>query len=147
MLNQDLLAERFPHARYHSHLNLVTWFPTGVLDNEGADRILEFLESEEPVSQPFHRYTDMTGFTRIQIGLDHVVRIARRRKRGYKGPVVKSAFFAVRLISLSVARMYEELMQGSQINVRTFRDRADAAKWLGVPVEVLQSPKPNRYEP
>jgi hypothetical protein len=141
MLDLTSFNELFPYAHYHADRHLVTWFPTGVLDDERADRIVEFLEWQEPIAEPFHRYTDMTGHTRIQIGLDHVVRLARRRKRSYKGPLVKSAFFAVRLISLSVARMYEELMQGSQINVRTFRDRAETAKWLGVPVEILHPPK------
>jgi hypothetical protein len=47
----------------------------------------------------------------------------------------------VRLIHLSIARMYEELMEGCRIQVCTFRDRAAAAEWLGVPVGVLQRPK------
>ena len=29
-------------------------------------------------------------------------------------------------------------MQGAVIHVRAFRDRAAAAEWLGVPVELLQ---------
>lgn len=142
MFNVAKLTERFPYARYHADWKLVTWFPTGVLDNDRADQVVDFLESEEEIeSACFHRYTDMSGYTRIQIGLDHIVRLARRRKKGYKGPPVKSAFFAVRLISLSVARMYEELMIGSEIRVRTFRDRAAAADWLGVPQQILQPPK------
>jgi hypothetical protein len=141
-MNVSSLFERFPCARFHPDWHLVTWFPEGVLDNEAADRVVDFLETEEKIEgSSFHRYTDMTGHTRIQIGLDHVVRLARRRRQGYKGPPVKSAFYAVRLISLSVARMYQELMEGSLIEVRAFRDRATAAEWLGVPVEVLQRPK------
>lgn len=141
MFNSALLNERFPYARFHQDWHLVTWFPAGVLDNERADQVVDFLESEEVIAgEPFHRYTDMSGYTRVQIGLDHVVRLAKRRKKGYKGPRVRSAFFGVRLISLSIARMYEELMMGSQIEVCTFRDRAAAAKWLGVPLDVLQPP-------
>lgn len=90
---------------------------------------MDFLELAEK-GQSFHRYTDLTGHSRIEIGLDHVVRIARRRLR-YRGPRVKSAFYAVRLISLSVASMYAELMAGSRIEVGVFRDRAAAADWLG----------------
>ena len=104
--------------------------------------MVEFLESQEPIAgHPFNRFTDMSGFTRIQIGLDHVVRLARRRHKSYRGPPVKSAFYAVRVISLTIARLYEELMQGSRIQVRTFRDCAAAAKWLGVPTVILQPPK------
>jgi hypothetical protein len=142
MMDPAELAERFPYAVFHADWRLVTWFPEGILDNEGADRVVEFLESQEKIKgATFHRYTDMTGYMRIKIGLDHVVRLSRRRKRGYKGEKVKSAFFAVRLISLSIARMYEELMTGSQIQVRTFCDRSAAAEWLGVPASILQRPK------
>ena len=141
MFDSAALREHFPHARFHADWRLVTWFPEGVVDNEQADRVVEFLESQEKIEgHSFHRFTDMTGFTGMQIGLDHVVRIARRRRR-YAGPPVKSAFYARRLISLSIARMYEELMEGSQIEVCTFRDRTAAAEWLGVPVKVLEPPK------
>ncbi|QIF05332.1 hypothetical protein [Roseimicrobium sp. ORNL1] len=134
------LEKRFPYARYHADHRLVTWFPEGALTDERADQIVDFLEMAEQVEgQSFDRYTDMTGHTRIQIGLDHVVRIARRRLR-YPGPPVKSAFFATRTISLSIARMYAELMEGSRIQVCTFRERAAAANWLSVPEAILQPP-------
>jgi hypothetical protein len=142
MLTPESISEVFPWASYHAGWGLVTWHPDGVLDNEGADRVVEFLESREQFDGvPFNRFSDMTGYTQIKLGLDHVVRLARRRRRFYKGPPVKSAIFAVRLISLSIARMYEELMAGSQITVCTFRDRAAAAEWLGVPTSVLQRPR------
>ena len=78
----------------------------------------------------------MLSSKRIQISLDHLVRIARRRQR-YRGPPVKSAFFAVRLISLCIAKMYAELMDGTRIEVCIFRERAAAAAWLGVPEPLL----------
>ena len=141
MFTSAELAKRFPHACYRADWRLVTWFPQGVLDDERADRIVEFVElAEKSEGQSFDRFTDMSGYERIQISLDHVVRIARRR-RTYKGPPVKSAFYAVRLISISVARMYQELMNGSHIEVGVFRERAVAAEWLSVPVTVLQPPK------
>lgn len=141
MPNAVQLAEKFPYARYHAAWKLITCHPTGVLDDERADRMIEYLETEAEVDgAAFHRFTDLFGYERIQIGLDHIVRLARRRKQGYKGPPVKSAFYAVRLIGLSTARMYEELMHGSRIEVCTFRDRA-AADWLGLPVAGLQPPR------
>jgi hypothetical protein len=137
MFDSAALRELFPHASFHAKWRLVTWFPEGVVDNEQADRMVEFLESQEKIGgKPFYRYMDMTGYSRMQIGFDHVVRIARRRRR-YAGPPVKSAFYAVRLLSLTIARMYEELMEGSKVEVCTFRDRAAAAEWLGVPEDIL----------
>jgi hypothetical protein len=35
------------------------------------------------------------------------------------------------------ARLHALLTQGSPINVRVFKDRQEAADWLGVPVERL----------
>jgi hypothetical protein len=142
MLTAESITEVFPHARFHPEWQLVTWFPSGDLDNAGADRVVEFLESEEQLEgASFHRFTDMTGFSRIKISLDHVVRLARRRKQFYKGPPVRSALYTVRLLTLSVARMYQELMEGARIQVCTFRERAAAADWLGVPESVLKRPK------
>jgi len=142
MSNATHIAEKFPYARYHEGWKIITWHPNGVLDDERADRMVEYLETEaEADGAAFHRFTDLSGYARIQIGLDHIVRLARRRKQGYKGPPVKSAFYAVRLIGLSIARMYEELMHGSRIEICTFRDRAAAADWLGVPAAILQPPR------
>jgi hypothetical protein len=141
MITPDELSKRFSSACYQAGWGLVTWFPDGVFDDEHADRAVEFIELAEKLEKrSFNRYIDLSGYSRIQISLDHVVRIARRR-HSYKGPPVKSAIFAVRLISVSVARMYQELMDGSHIEVGVFRDRTVAAEWLGVPASILQPPK------
>jgi hypothetical protein len=51
---------------------------------------------------------------------------------------VNSAIFSDDWISFGIARLYEELMAGTPIDVRAFHDRAEAAAWLGVPVEILK---------
>jgi hypothetical protein len=136
------LAQQFPHARYHPELRLITWFPDGVLDDERADAIVEFLETEERAGGlPFHRFTDMSGYERIQLSIDHVFTIAKRRKHAYRGGSVRSAFYAVRLISLSIARIYQELMVDTPIEVQIFRERKAAAAWLEVPLAVIERPK------
>lgn len=141
MFTSELLAQQFPNARYYPEWQLVTWFPTGVFDNESADHIASFLEFEEQIEGAhFNRYTDMTGHTRIEIDLDHIVRLARRRKAEYTGPPVKSALYVMKADGLGIARMYEELMHGSQIELRVFRIREEAADWLGVPIDILQPP-------
>ncbi len=130
-----------PGTRYHPDCRLVTWHPHGVLDDVLADQIVEFMESTERIlGKPFHRFTDLSGLDRININLNHVFEIVRRRKKGYRGAKVKSAFYAVRLISITIARMYQELMLESAIEVGVFRDRAVAAEWLGVPGAVLKPP-------
>jgi hypothetical protein len=135
------LTTRFPCACFYPDWRVLTWYPTGIFDEKEADRVLEFIELREKIDgQPFNRYTDMTGLTQIKTGLGHVVRMARQR-HSYKGPVVKSAFYAVRLISLTIAGMYAELMKDSRIHVSIFRDKNDAAAWLGVPRKALLPPK------
>jgi hypothetical protein len=141
MLTPSELAERFPYAHYHPEWRLVTWHPDGVLDNERVDRAVEFLEMAEKFEgESFDRFIDMSGYSEIQVDLDHLVRVARRR-RGYRGRRVKLAFYAMRLISLAIARLYQEVLMGSRLEVAIFRDRAVAAKWLGVPESILQKPK------
>ena len=51
---------------------------------------------------------------------------------------MKSAFVAQSVISFGIARMYEHLMKSARSEVRAFRERAEAAEWLGVPVELLE---------
>jgi hypothetical protein len=140
----EKLVQKFPDARYHEEWNLVTWHPVGILTDERADAMVEFLESEEKLCGEFtfNRFTDMSGYTRIQMSLEHVFTIAKRRKEGYAGRPVKSAFYAVRLISQSIARMYQELMEDSSIEVNIFREREAAAEWLGVPPAILLPPGP-----
>jgi hypothetical protein len=132
----------FPKARFYPDLSLMCWFPTGILDDAGADRVLEFIETQEKNREMgFNRYLDMSGYDRIQISLDHVVRLARRRWAKFQGPPVRTAFFATRLIGLTIAKMYEELMEGSGIHVCTCGTRRAAAEWLDVTEEILVPPK------
>ena len=64
------LITRFPHACIHADERLLTWHPVGVFDEKTADQILEYLElAERFEGEPFHRYTDLTRISEIQIGL------------------------------------------------------------------------------
>ena len=36
-----------PGVRFHAEAHLATWHPTGVFDDALADRVVDFLESEE----------------------------------------------------------------------------------------------------
>ena len=128
----------FPDTRYHAEAHLVTWHPRGVLDDELADRIIAFIEAEERIADaPFHRYMDLNGLTEIRLKFGHVFQISERRRAGYAGEPVKSAFCCEWAIGLGMARLYQELMQGGPIEVRAFRSREAAAQWLGVPEDIL----------
>jgi hypothetical protein len=140
MIANIALTTRFPRAVFYPDWSLLAWHPAGIFDEATSDRMMDFIELSEKVQgAPFYRYTDMTGFSGIRVGLSHVVRLARRRHL-YRGPAVKSALYATSFVSLTIAHMYAELMKDSRIKVSTFRSRPVAADWLGVPRKILQPP-------
>ncbi len=50
---------------------------------------------------------------------------------------MKSAILATDSTLVHYARLLVLLTEGSSIKVRVFQERAEAAQWLGVPVELL----------
>jgi hypothetical protein len=135
----EFIRKGFPRTWYYPEHRLLVWFPRGVLNAAFADQVLEFAQMEERIQDtPFDRYTDLSGLTEIRLELDHLFKIASRRKR--VAEPVKSAFFASHSISFVVALMYERLMTKAPIQVRAFDQRKQAAEWLDVPLKVLQAP-------
>ena len=133
----DVVLKTFDHTRFHAECNLFTWHPRGEFDDALADEIVGLIESEElSHDAPFSRYTDLSQLTNIRLKIGHIFQIAERRRE--VGIPVKSAIFADTTVGHGIARMYESLMEGASIQVRAFRERAEAAEWLGVPVEMLQ---------
>lgn len=131
------LLKEFPGARFHPELCLVTWHPRGLFDDALADEIARLVESAAFVeAKPVCSYTDFGGLTELRLKLGHLFQIAERRHEA--SVPVKSAFVAQSVIGFGIARMYESLMKTARIDVRAFRERADAAEWLGVPVEMLE---------
>jgi len=111
--------------------------PRGLFDDDLADKIVELIASEERIEQgPFHRYADFSRLTHIRLKIGHVFDVAKRRRAVTEA--VKSAFFADTIVGFGIARMYESLMEGATIQARAFRERAAAAEWLSVPLEILQ---------
>jgi hypothetical protein len=135
------ILKDFADTRWHEEVRLVTWHPRGILDDNLADRIVDFMESEERIADAsFHRYTDLDGLTEIRLSFGHAFQIAERRKASYVGgPPVKSAIYCDWIVGFGMARLYAELMKDCPIEVRAFRDRQAAAEWLGVPVDILRA--------
>jgi hypothetical protein len=132
------ILKAFPNTRYFPEWRLVTWHPTGDLNDELADRFLEFMETEERTENgTFHRFTDFNGLSDIRLKVGHVFELVERRRSGYQGEPVKSALFSDWMVGFGIAKMYETLMAGAAIEVRAFREREAVAEWLGVPVEIL----------
>ena len=131
------LLKTFPYTRYHPEWRLLTWHPRGLFDDALADKVVEVLDLEESLEEvPFHRYTDFSGLTHIRLKVGHIFEVAKHRCS--VSEPVKSAFFSNTTVGLGIARMFEARMEGAMMQVRAFRERAAAAEWLGVPLEILQ---------
>ena len=50
---------------------------------------------------------------------------------------MRTALFSDNWVAFGIAYFYESLMQNTLIEARAFRDLADAAEWVAIPVDVL----------
>lgn len=131
------LLRKFPDIRFEPEARIFVWHPRGVLDDVLADAVIELVESDAFLEAgALLCYTELDALTEIRLKVAHVFKIAEIR-RDAPMPVM-SAFVASSVVGFGTARMYEELMKDASIRVRAFRERAAAAEWFGVPVELLE---------
>ena len=132
----DHVLKSFPRTWYFPKWHLVTWHPRGVLDDALADEIAAFIELEERIqAAPFDRYVDLSGLTHVELRTGHVFQIAIRRHRAKQ--LVKSALWSDKIVTMTIANMYETFMASATIKVRAFTQQKSAAEWLEVPIEIL----------
>jgi hypothetical protein len=133
-------------THFHPQLSLQTWYPEGVLDGATVLLIVNYVgHLERTNDEPFHRYSDLSKVTAVQLDFVELTQLASARRDAAAGrPPVKSAFLGVNLAAYGIARMFATLMESSSIDVRVFRKIEDAAQWLGVPVEVLRADQEKR---
>ena len=93
---------------------------------------------EHDQDELFDRYTDFSGLTKVRLKVNHTFEIARRRRSASEP--LNSAFFADQSVTLSIAKMYEGLLEQAMITVRVFEKRKAAGEWLGVPLQILYPP-------
>ena len=128
-----------PDLQFHEDVRLLVWRPRGLIDDAAINKILSALEDLEGKSQePFNRFTDTAAADEIDLNFKYVIQFSLHRRLSYTGrPRVKSAILATDSTMIHYAKLHALLTQGSPINVRIFKDRKEAAQWLGVPVERL----------
>jgi hypothetical protein len=73
----------------------------------------------------------------IQLDFSEVEELAHSRIDSYRGHPVKSAVLATNPLAFGIARMYEQLMRRSPIEIYVFTELDDGAAWLGLPAECL----------
>src|SRR5213079_2117460 len=122
--------------------SLFIWRPRGVLNEGLVNNIVVFVrEQEESSGRPFNRFTDLSALDAVDLNFDYVFRIALYRRLSYAGGKVKSAFYVASSDAEHYAKLHALLTDHSPLQVSIFTDRAAAAKWLDVPVEILTSQK------
>jgi hypothetical protein len=128
-----------PDMQFHEDVRLLVWRPRGVLNEIALERIVTLIGDLEASSEiPFNRFTDTTAAEAIDLNFKYVFHAALFRRLAYAGrPPVKSAIFVTGFTVAHYSKLHELLTRSSSIKVRIFEEREAAAKWLGVPVELL----------
>jgi hypothetical protein len=129
-----------PDVEFHEDLRLLVYRPHGVIDEAAVKKIVSVLEDlEAKLEKPFNRFSDTLAADEVELNFKYVIQFSLCRRLSYAGhPPVKSAILATDGTMIHYARLHALLTQGSPINVRVFKDRQEAADWLGVPIERLK---------
>jgi len=128
-----------PDAQFHEDVRLLVWRPCEVLNEAALKHIRELIGDLEATSdKPFNRFTDTQALDAIDLNFRYVFDFSLFRRLSYAGrSPVKSAILVPGIVIAHYSKMHELLTRHSSIEVRIFEDREAAAKWLGVPVELL----------
>jgi hypothetical protein len=126
-------------VQFYEDVRLLVWRPRGLIDDAAINKILSALEDlEAKLQEPFNRFTDTLAAGEIELNFKYVIQFSLHRRLSYTGrPRVKSAILATDSTMIHYAKLHALLTQGSPIHVRIFKDRKEAAQWLGVPIERL----------
>jgi len=129
-----------PDIEFDEDIRLLIYRPHGVIDEAAVKKVVSVLEDlEAKLQQPFNRFLDGLAADEVELNFKYVIQVSLCRRLSYAGhPPVKSAILAADSTMIHYARLHALLTQGSPIKVRVFRDRAEAAEWLDVPVERLK---------
>ncbi|MGC1321442.1 MAG: hypothetical protein WA849_04615 [Candidatus Udaeobacter sp.] len=124
---------------FHEDIRLFVYRPRGLLNEASVDSTIAILaEFETRLNEPFNRFTDTSAIDRVELNYEYVIHVSLYRVLSYADrPPVKSAILATDPTVGHYFQLHAIITQESPINVRIFRERGDAAKWLGVPLERL----------
>ena len=128
-----------PDVEFREDIRLLIYRPRGVIDEAAVKKVVDVLEDlEAKLQRPFNRFFDTLEADEVELNFKYVIQVSLCRRLAYAGhPPVKSAILARDSTMIHYARLHALLTQGSPINVHVFRDRAEAAEWLDLPIERL----------
>ena len=127
------------HVSFRKDLSLLLWQPHGILNEAIVSEMVAFIDAAEArTSAPFNRFCDTTSLDAVDLNFKFVFHVALHRRLVYaRHPPVKSAFWVTSPATTHYAKLHAMLTDYSPLEVALFTERSAAAKWLGVPVEVL----------
>jgi hypothetical protein len=135
---RETVMELPPNVEYVEDSNLFIWRPRGVLNEGLVNNIIVFVrKQEETLGRPFNRFTDLSALDAVDLNFDYVFHIALYRRLSYAGSKVKSAFYVSSPDAKHYAKLHALLTDQTPLQVSIFTDREAAAKWLGIPIELL----------
>ena len=132
-----------PELDFQEDIDLLIYRPHGVIDDTAVKKVVSVLEDlEANLKKPFNRFSDTLAADEVELNFKYVIQFSLCRRLSYAGhPPVKSAILATDATMIHYARLHALLTQGSPITVRVFKDRQEAADWLGLPIERLERKK------
>ena len=127
------------HVLFRKDLSLMMWKPHGVLDEAIVNQMVAFIGTAEArSSKPFNRFIDLSALDAVDLNFKFVFDVALHRRLTYaEQPPVKSAFYVTSPTTVHYTKLHKLLTDHSPLTVHLFADRAEAAKWLGVPAKAL----------
>jgi len=131
-------------VEYIEEARLFVWRPRGSLDEAAVNKVLvDLIRRETMAAQPFNRFSDLSGLESFHLTFKYVFHVALYRRLSYvgRGPI-KSAFYVTHPEAAHLVRIHALMTDHSSLNVEMFDEREAAAKWLGVPFELLTAPTP-----
>jgi hypothetical protein len=128
-----------PDIEFHEDIRLFMYRPRGLLDQTSVESAVTVLgEFETKLKEPFNRFCDTSAIDRVELNYQYVIQVSLYRVLTYADrPPVKSAILAPDSTVGHYFQLHAIIAEDSAINVRIFRERKDAASWLGVPTERL----------
>jgi hypothetical protein len=129
-------------VQFHKDLGLLLWKPRGVLAEKEVNQILAFIGKEEAISDAGKlRFIDTTALTAIDLNFHYVFHVALYRRLSRTGRrTIKTAFLVQDDALGHYVKLHALLTDHSSIKVRIFEEHEAVAKWLNVPIELLDIP-------
>ena len=126
-------------VEFHEDVRLLIYRPRGVLNEQSVDKIVGIIgELESKLHEPFNRFFDTLGHDEVELNFRYVIQISLHRVLSYGDrPPVKSAILATDSTIAHYCQLHAIITEDSPINVRIFQQRAQAAQWLGIPLQRL----------